>query len=90
MIYENEIDQLHTQVRNLKATFAAEKDALIAKYEAIIKENKGEIILQVETSQQYLKLIKNTLGHEHGTFNSADERFHLKLRLLRYQTSRCC
>ena len=47
MIYEKEIDQLHAQVRNMKATSAAEKVAHIAKYEAMFKKSKGEIITQV-------------------------------------------
>ena len=53
MIYENEIDQLHTQVRNLKATSAAEKDALIAKYEAMVKESKGQIIYKYKQASSF-------------------------------------
>ena len=38
------IYNLLEQVEELKAT-SAEKDTLIAKYEAIVKENKGQVIL---------------------------------------------
>ena len=43
MTYENETAKLQAQVKELEAS-SAEKDTLIAKYEAIVKESKGEII----------------------------------------------
>ena len=42
MTYENEISKLQAQVDYLEATFA-EKDNLIAKYEATLKESEGDI-----------------------------------------------
>ena len=44
MTYEKETSKLQAQVDDLEATFA-EKDTLIAKYEATVKESKGEITL---------------------------------------------
>ena len=43
MTYENETAKLQAQVKELEAS-SAEKDTLIAKYAAIVKESKGEII----------------------------------------------
>ena len=40
MTNEGKISNLHAQVEELKST-CAEKDTLIAKYEAIVKENEG-------------------------------------------------
>ena len=44
MTYENETSKLQAQVEDLEAT-SAEKDTLIAKYEATLKESEGEINL---------------------------------------------
>ena len=45
MTYEKESAELQTQLDDLKAT-SAEKDTLIARYEAIVKESEGELILE--------------------------------------------
>ena len=47
MTYEKEKAKLQAQVEELEAT-SAEKDTLIAKYEAIVKESEGENIGQYE------------------------------------------
>ena len=43
MTYENQTAKLQAQVEELEAS-SADKDTLIAKYAAIVKESKGEII----------------------------------------------
>ena len=43
MMFEDEIAKVRAQVETWKA-ISAEKDTFIAKYEAIVKENEGEII----------------------------------------------
>ena len=47
MTYENETAKLQAQVDDLKAT-SADKDTLIAKYEAIFKESDGKNVGQYE------------------------------------------
>ena len=44
MTYEKETSKVQSQVDDLEAT-PAEKDTLIAKYEATLKESEGEINL---------------------------------------------
>ena len=42
MAYENETSKLLAQVDDLQA-ISAEKDTLVAKYQAVLKESEGEI-----------------------------------------------